>query len=513
MKKFSFIVVTLASMLFAFNVKATADSDCITGAGSQTCVLSDDLVVTEQLIVQGQVDLDLNGHTISVPDNIQITSGVIGVRRGASLTIRDSGTTGKISSGALTYAAVALTIPGESATGSKATLIVEGGTLEGRYYAIVGNGNRHNTSITINGGTLRGLEVNDNVGIYHPQEGTLIINGGTISGATGIEIRSGSLTVNGGTIEGTGSPVSVTPNGNGTTTVGAGIAIAQHTSVKDIDVKIKGGTISGFSAVYESNPQNNANVTDQVSLVITGGNFQAINEGTVSVYSEDLEDFIVRGTFNTALDEDYINDESDIKESNGSYIIGSEHYTEIDDESNDSTGTDVNTSYDSAAYVSSVETYDVNISWDDLHWVFVYEGDVTNPVRSVWVTKEYYDTVGVEKQHLSVNELNGDILDNTPNLAEPKLGIVVENNSVFAVDLTATVESVSNTNYTNPAGLQVAIESTTTSAYASEASTTNLTTGNTVNVLVKPTATRFVNDTGATANVTGEVALTISKSV
>lgn len=494
MKKISYLVVALILMCITFNVKALTDADCITAEGSQTCTLSSDLEVTEQLVVQGQIVLDLNGHTISIPDSVLINSGVIGVKRGASLTINDSVGTGKISSGNQTYAAVAVTVKNEAATGSTATLIVNGGTLEGHYYGVVGNGNRHNTSITINGGSVIGLE---GTGIYHPQEGTLIINDGKITGETGIEMRSGELVVNGGTITGTAS-FNVEPNGNGTTTTGVGIAIAQHTTQKDIDVRINGGEIEGEYALYESNPQGNASASSQTELAILGGTFATTNSENPAVYSVGKTGFIIGGTFNTALASDYISADSNLVASNGVYTVGSNDI-----------GSSIDTEYASAQY-ASVDTYDVNITWDDLHWVFVYEGNIASPDRKVWVTKEYYDTTSDQKSYLNANGINGYILENAANLTAPVLGIVVENNSDFAVDVQAAIENITgNDKYTNAAGLQLSTDSST---FATTASILDIANGADANILVKPTAESFVNTTGDTASVTGEVTISISKT-
>ena len=510
MKKTKYLIIALMLMFgVTYNVKALTDVECITGEGKNTCVLSEDIEVTESLRVQGDIVLDLNGHVIKPANNVTITGGVVGILRGGKLTIKDSVGNGKITSldSGNVYGAVQLTMPGESATGSVATLVVESGILEGYYYAVVGNGTRHNTSITINGGTLSAIK-DDGTGIYHPQDGTLVVNGGTITGGTGIEIRSGSLTVNGGVIEGTAIPVSVTPNGNGTTTTGAGIAIAQHTTLKDINVKVKDGTIKGYSALYESNPQNNSDITNQVKIAITGGNFEAINGGEAVVYSEDITDFVVRGTFNKELDAEYISDSADIKQVDGKYVIGLDNSTAIDEDKD----YDISTKYESTAYVAPVETYDVDLSWDDLHWVFVYEGDITNPTKNVWLTKEKYEEVRADMQ-LEENELNGAILENANNLQNPTVSITVENNSDFAVDVLAAIEQKNNVeNYTNPAGLQIAVDVPENVTYGNQANISALANSATASMLIKPTVSRFVNNTGATANVLGEVKITFTKT-
>ena len=57
------------------------------------------------------------------------------------------------------------------------------------------------------------------------------------------------------------------------------------------------------------------NATDKIKLSINGGSFNAINGGTEAVYSEDLEDFVVSGTFNTAVNEAYLSSVAKVEES------------------------------------------------------------------------------------------------------------------------------------------------------------------------------------------------------
>lgn len=171
--------------------------------------------------------------------------------------------------------------------------------------AIAGNGSGDHDGTTIEvhpGSTLDGCS--NGLGIYHPQAGSVVVAGGTVKGGTGIEMRAGSLDVSGdAVVTGTMVPTSVEPNGNGNTTAGSGIAIAQHTTRMPIDVRVSGGTISGFSALYESNPENGS--PKDLAMSITGGTFNAVNGGTLAVYSEDVKDFITGGTFNSVLDEAY----------------------------------------------------------------------------------------------------------------------------------------------------------------------------------------------------------------
>ena len=257
----------------------TSLEDAIAAAtAGQTIELLADIDATAQILVDKQVTLDLNGHTIEYKGTSELKSGVIGVKRGGDLTITDSSSpsSGAIKSGSNAYAAVAMTIFGEAATGTPAKLTVKSGTLEGYYYAITGNGTRHDTEITINGGVIKGTCSGDNCGIYHPQDGTLTITGGNIEGySTAVELRSGQLDITGGTFTATCPTYSCNPNGNGTTTMGAAIAIAQHTTNKPINATISGGTFVVFGngvKLSVSNPQNNAfsNVTVQGVSTLLG---------------------------------------------------------------------------------------------------------------------------------------------------------------------------------------------------------------------------------------------------
>ena len=142
-------------------------------------------------------------------------------------------------------------------------------TIETSGYAVSGNGsNQNGTNITINGGTLKSTK---SLGIYHPQDGDLTINGGSISGITGVEIRSGTLIMNGGSVEGTASGFVAVENGNGPTSEGAGIAVVQHTTEMSIDVSVKNGDISGIKALYEANVQENEDGSHTLVLVTAAG--------------------------------------------------------------------------------------------------------------------------------------------------------------------------------------------------------------------------------------------------
>ncbi|MBQ4354639.1 MAG: hypothetical protein IJC71_07065 [Clostridia bacterium] len=177
-------------------------------------------------------------------------------------------------------------------------------------YGISGNGYDHfdGANITINGdSTIEG----EDVGIYIPNAGTLTLNDGYITGKTGIEMRAGDLVIPTNSrvvVEGTGTPLSQNPNGSGSTTVGAAIAVSQHTTNLPISVEIGAGTFISESnaSLYEIDAEDE--VTSNVTISVTGGNF----EGAVS--SENCESFISGGSFDTELNEDYITADKEYNE-------------------------------------------------------------------------------------------------------------------------------------------------------------------------------------------------------
>lgn len=276
------------------------------------------------------VTLDLNGFTITLSD--KFPSGfpdayLFGVNNNAKFTLNDTSPdrTGTIDitkeRDGERLLGTALAVYPDDVT-KPAELIVNGGNILSQSFAIAGNGTcvtEDLISITINDGFFE----SKGAAIYHPHNGTMTINGGTFVGEnTAIEIRSGNLLVNNGSFTANASPTNVGENGNGTTSTGSAIAIAQHTTKLPITVIITDGDFNGYSAIYESNPQKNTEeYLKKISIDIEGGTFNATNGGTAVIYSEDKIDFISGGTFNTKPDESYIAAAYKVVQSGSSWTV------------------------------------------------------------------------------------------------------------------------------------------------------------------------------------------------
>lgn len=254
---------------------------------NETLQLLADVSTTSQmkfLSTKAGSKIDLNGHKLSYAGTSTIQGGFILVNHSSSLTITDSSSekTGEINSGENAYGAIQIGSSTSSAT--PAVLTIDGGNIIGKNFAISGNGTCHNTEITINGGILKATNSEGNLAIYHPQDGKLTINGGELEGQnSAIELRSGTLVINNGKLTAKSTSYSLAPNGSGSTTVGAAVAIAQHTTKLPINVEIKGGTLVGYNGVDVSNPQNN-NDAANVKVTISGGTINASRNGVQAGY-------------------------------------------------------------------------------------------------------------------------------------------------------------------------------------------------------------------------------------
>ena len=284
--------------------------ECLEQRRETTCTLGSDISLSKTAMVYDKVILDMNNHNITAinPEGGTFADAgkmMITVNHGADFTVKGNGT---ISTGETdVFGPIRLTDKDTLDESKVAKFTLSDATLEGKYYGISGNGARHNTEVIVNSGTIKSGET----GIYNPQKGSVVLNGGKIeAGATGVEIRSGSLVVNNGVeiIVDKNAECKIDPNGNGTTTSGAAIAIAQHTTKLPISVTINGGSFTAPVPIIESNPQGNDQTSiNKVNMTIAGGNFVATNtENYGAVYSEDKTGFIAGGVFSSLADTDYI---------------------------------------------------------------------------------------------------------------------------------------------------------------------------------------------------------------
>ncbi len=253
--------------------------------------------------------LDMNGHSITANDNaINIITPVTGTPESANIVITNSAAAESViyggieisnktkSNDAVYYtftlgknvkvsADVAMHVLGNGAERSVTVNI--NGTVEstGDDAAIQGNGLRDGTVININDGAV--VDGGNAAGIYHPQNGVLNINGGTVKGYTGIYMRDGELNISGGSIIGTGDPAGhpdatggYLPNGDALVVDNSGYSPEPPT------VNITGGSFDSEKAEAVSSVVSGSG-EQPVTGFISGGEFSS----SVSEYVEPGRDF------------------------------------------------------------------------------------------------------------------------------------------------------------------------------------------------------------------------------
>ena len=269
-------------------INAAKDGDTVTLLGDVTtkATIPAEKTITidlngKTLKHEGQV-LDIYGNLTIKHGTVELSSGnakaAIWLNKTAKLTVESDAT---VSVPTSNFAI------GLWSDCTAAELMVKGTLKGGNGLTVNGNIVTLGNKVTVDGATIE----SEGHGIYQAGVSDIIVKNANIKGSTAIEVRAGKMTVESGTFTATATEYKCDSNGDGTTTEGAALAIAQHTTKKDIGVTINGGTFNGIKALNESNPQNNE-PAPQVDLKVTDGTFN----GDVSI-TDDKNTSISGGTF------------------------------------------------------------------------------------------------------------------------------------------------------------------------------------------------------------------------
>ena len=234
------------------------------------------------------ITLDLSGYSITSESNIALAGGSLAITGIGTIATTNAGLapievrgTGDLATKrtltlgpwvTLTGSEYGLNVFGSNDAQKNVIDVEVNGTVNGTLFVLGNLSNAENEiNIVINGTVLASPGVGDdvNVGIALNGNANLTVNtGAVVSGDSGIEVRAGSMTVNGGTITATAETYSYKANGSGSTTKGAAISIAQHTTVLPTAVTLNGGTLVGVEKVYVKDV--NSNMSD-VTVQATAG--------------------------------------------------------------------------------------------------------------------------------------------------------------------------------------------------------------------------------------------------
>lgn len=185
-----------------------------------------------------------------------------------------------------TAGVIGVNLPGNTSnTDVPSTLEVNGAEIVTSGFAISTNGNMHNTMATVNSGTIHSTNA---AAIYHPQYGTLTINGGTIVSDTnaGIVMRAGILEMNGGEI--------ITYATGEVTAGDSDHLITPSAIVFDKSVNYP-GVSQGFSATINDGTFKSADGVPSINVYTTESDADTVVSISGGSYSSDVSDYCADG--------------------------------------------------------------------------------------------------------------------------------------------------------------------------------------------------------------------------
>lgn len=315
-RKLCSVLLALCMVLTLLPVSAMADDGAEASqvatqlplAVDGVITLTEDVALSQAASITENTVIDLAGHTLSrnggmlldIYGNVTIKNGNIAMTNANEASAIWLNKTAKltIESDAIVSVPTSNFAIAFYSDCTAAELTVKGTLKGGNGLTVNGTIANPGNKVTVDGATIE----SDGHGIYQAGVSDIVVKNANITGSTAIEVRAGSMTIESGTFTATAAEYSCNPNGNGTTTEGAALAIAQHTTKKDISVTVNGGTFKGIKALNESNPQNN-DPAPQVDLKVVGGTFN----GDVSI-TDNGNTSITGGTFSGLSALDYLAD-------------------------------------------------------------------------------------------------------------------------------------------------------------------------------------------------------------
>lgn len=313
-RKLCSVLLALCMVLTLLPVSAMADDGAeasqvatqLPSAVDGVITLTEDVALSQAASITENTVIDLAGHTLSrnggmlldICGNVTIKNGNIAMTNANEASAIWLNKTAKltIESDAIVSVPTSNFAIAFYSDCTAAELTVKGTLKGGNGLTVNGTIANPGNKVTVDGATIE----SDGHGIYQAGVSDIVVKNANITGSTAIEVRAGSMTIESGTFTATAAEYSCNPNGNGTTTEGAALAIAQHTTKKDISVTVNGGTFKGIKALNESNPQNN-DPAPQVDLKVVGGTFN----GDVSI-TDNGNTSITGGTFSGLSALDYL---------------------------------------------------------------------------------------------------------------------------------------------------------------------------------------------------------------
>lgn len=277
---------TLTPTLITSYITALTD---ITSTGNY--VLKNDVTATAALIIANeQVKIDMNGYNISFPTCTKGNELFSVSTNGIFELANSKGTNGTVTVNKSVGSYVIYEYNDQNASvviGKNVTFDCSYGvgvmandslTVYGKIYStgfqcIIGNGTAHGTTINL----MPGSEIKSNkMAIYHPQRGTLNINGALVEGYAAIGMKSGTINIsNGSMIRGIVNDSVLTDansNGNGISNDGSAIVIDTYAGYDgNMIINVSDSTIESYYSYAIKEIQSSAMTKSNVASVRISG--------------------------------------------------------------------------------------------------------------------------------------------------------------------------------------------------------------------------------------------------
>ena len=256
-------------------------ADAVAAAEDDTITVLKDTSISSYTRVDQKMTIDFGGHTVTS------AGGGFDLYANADLTLTN-GTLNTVGWGAWIQDGGKLTVENDMTINASSTKGNQGGitvqntgsalTVRGTVNAaggaaVSGIGNPSDGGVTINieKGAVLFNSNPSGLGIYYPNTANLNISGGTITGSTGVYVKSGTTTITDGSINGTGAKVGYKYQGDGATPTGDALVIDScNYPGGNPTVSISGGKFSSANAAAVGNYAHDAK---PVEKFISGGHF------------------------------------------------------------------------------------------------------------------------------------------------------------------------------------------------------------------------------------------------
>ena len=246
-----------------------------------TVVLQKDVTIDAYQEIHTAITVDLGGNKLTSTGGGFDVYADLTVKNGSMETVKWAAW---VQNGAKLVIEKDVTIKTTSTEGNKGGITVQGNgssvTVFGKIEAaggaaVSGIGNKDDGGVIINIEEGAVLKCDNGIGIYYPNTAELNIKGGTITGLTGVYVKSGKTTVTGGTIIGTGAKADYEYYGNGCNPTGDAFVVDKcNYPGGDPVVEIKGGTFKSENAAAVGSYFGNT-AEKALAGFITGGSFSS----------------------------------------------------------------------------------------------------------------------------------------------------------------------------------------------------------------------------------------------